>query len=78
LHVYALWGSGKPILQLAQAISKCSSFEIISCTQTGKVVSIEPLSHTARAGQEFCSLLAGPSVIAMMQGLGQDTVPAEL
>lgn len=50
----------------------------MSCTQAGKVVSIEPLSHTARAGQEFYSLLAGPSVIAMMQGLGQDTVPAEL
>lgn len=50
----------------------------MSCTQAGNIVSIEPLSHTARAGQEFYSLLAGPVVIAMMQGLGQDTVPAEL
>jgi hypothetical protein len=29
-------------------------------------------------GQEFYSLLAGPVVIAMMQVLGQDTLPAEL
>jgi len=36
------------------------------------------LPDTARAGQESCSLLAGPVVIATMQGLGQDTVPAEL
>jgi hypothetical protein len=34
--------------------------------------------HTMDVGQEFYSLLAGPVVIAMMQGLGQDTVPAEL
>jgi len=35
-------------------------------------------AHTMSVGQEFYSLLAGPVVIAMMQGLGQDTVPAEL
>ncbi|MBJ2355767.1 hypothetical protein [Sphaerochaeta sp. S2] len=36
------------------------------------------LQHTMDVGQEFYSLLAGPVLIAMMQGLGQDTVPAEL
>ncbi|WP_276308950.1 hypothetical protein [Sphaerochaeta halotolerans] len=35
-------------------------------------------AHTIVVGQESYSLLARPVVIAMMQGLGQDTVPAEL
>jgi len=35
-------------------------------------------NHNMYVEQEFCSLLAGSAVIAMMQGLGQDTVPAEL